>query len=159
MVGIVNKVWAVNLCSEFRMPKYPMCMSNYQSTFYWGRYIWKADRTGWKLTLQDTNATPIEPKRERGWISRRKLFLHYRGFVRTAQKQPNNIEGSHLTNRQTRSQGSVPLVPRSPLSRSRRREEYHHWEQGWTNLRKTGTKPCKNVQQMGSIYTSMEIMF
>ena len=34
-----------------------------------------ADRTKWKLTLQDINKTPVEPKTERG-CSRRHLFRH-----------------------------------------------------------------------------------
>ena len=40
--------------------------------------ICKADRTMWKLTLQDINTTPKEPKAERG-RSRRQLFLPFRG--------------------------------------------------------------------------------
>ena len=43
--------------------------------------ICKADRTMWKLTLQDINTIPKEPKTERGRC-RRQLFRRFLSFLR-----------------------------------------------------------------------------
>ena len=46
----------------------------------------KADRTTWKLTSQDINTTPKEPKTERG-CSGRQLFRHFCGSSVRCNKQ------------------------------------------------------------------------
>ena len=49
----------------------------------------KADRTTWKLTLQDINTTPKEPKKERG-RSRRQLFRPFWGSSRKVNFELNS---------------------------------------------------------------------
>ena len=70
------------------------------------------------------------------------------------------IEGSHPTNRQTRSQGSVPLVPRSSFSRSRRQSSRRRPSLG-TRLNKPYENSDKTMKKCTAdgIYLYMEIIF
>ena len=56
----------------------------------------KADGTTWKLTLQDINTTPKEPKTERG-RRRRQLFRHFCGSLVRRNEQRSSAEKYPLT--------------------------------------------------------------
>ena len=51
----------------FRSPGFPN--SNAKIGWILESFTWRDDRITWKLTLQDINTTPIEPKTERGVVA------------------------------------------------------------------------------------------
>jgi len=115
----------------------------------------KADCTTWKLTLQDINTTPKEPKTERG-RSRRQLFRAFWGSsVRRNEQRGSAVkyrtlcfkaltwtqtltESRHITCHREDKSPSVTLMS-------------HKENIGWTKpTLETWAKPCKNEQHIGS---------